>query len=144
MESLKSGIFAAAALCTGSLFIQCIHWVIFEKAAFASSYLWFTPLVICLMYKLLTLDSKKEKGISKLFVFGFGVALPLVISLAVSIYMIVSYPDLSVFSDTVQESGTARETIALYSGRMVLTSVYLAIFAGLNLVFEKVHGLVKK
>ena len=122
----------AAVMTAASLFIQIIHWVVFDKVQFDSLYLWFTPLIFCLMYRLLMADCEKGGKISKGFIFSFTVAVPFLLAVLVSVYMIVSYPDISTFFATMEETGVLSETIALYSGRITLTSGYLLVYSLLD------------
>lgn len=124
----------AAVMTAASLFIQIIHWVVFDKVQFDSAYLWFTPLIFCLMYRLLMADCESGGKISKGFIFSFTVAVPFLLALLVSVYMIISYPDISTFSAIKEETGSVSETISIYSGRIVLTSGYLLIYSLLDLL----------
>lgn len=124
----------AAIMTAASLFIQVIHWVVFDKIQFDSFYLWFTPLIFCFMYRLLMADCENGGKISKAFIFSFTVAVPLLLALGVSGYMILSYPDISTFSNEKEETGAVSEIISLYSGRLVLTSGYVLVYSLLDLM----------
>lgn len=130
---IKTTAGCAAVMTAASLFIQWAHWFIFEKIAFSSVYLGFTPLILCLMYRFMMADCENNGRFSKSFVFIFTVALPLVISVIVSIYMMWSYPDISTFSAN-EPKGLPSEMISLYSGRIVLTSAYLLVYSLIDLL----------
>ena len=142
--NIKSKAGCAAVMTAASLFAQWAHWFIYEKTEFSSFYLWFTPLVLCLMYRLLMADSESQGKFSKTFIFIFTVALPLLISLIISVYMLLSYPDISTFSDVKQEMGIPSELIALYSGRIIITSVYLLVYSGIDIIISKICRNLKK
>lgn len=143
MESLsiKSKAGSAAVMTAVSLFAQWAHWFIFEKIAFSSVYLWFTPLVLCLMYRFLMADCENKGRFSKSSIFIFTVIIPFAIVIIISIYMILKFPDLSTFSASKPESGTPSELISLYSGRLVLTSIYLIVYSVIDLlIISKIWG----
>lgn len=133
--SIKTTWGKALVMTAASLFIQVIHWVVFDKVQFDSTYLWFTPLIFCLMYRFLMADCENGGKISKSFIFCFTALIPFLLAVGVSVYMIISYPDISTFSATKEESGIISETVSLYSGRLVLTSGYLLIYSLLDLLF---------
>ena len=95
MESLnvKTKAGCAAVMTAASLFAQWAHWFIFEKIEFSSFYLFFTPLVLCFMYRLLMADSENGGRFSKPFIFIFTVALPLAAAFIISVFMLLNYPD---------------------------------------------------
>lgn len=132
--SIKSRAGAAAAMTAASLFAQWAHWFIYEKIEFSSVYLCFTPLVLCLMYRLLMADCESGGKFSKPFIFAFTVLVPFAVSAIISAYMMMSYPDISTFSASAPESGIPAEIISLYSGRLVLTSAYLLVYSLIDLL----------
>lgn len=146
--SIKSRAGAAAVMTAASLFAQWAHWFIYEKIEFSSVYLCFTPLVLCLMYRLLMADTESGGRFSKPFIFVFTVLVPFVISVVVSVYMLIAFPDISTFSVSQPEKGILSEKISLYSGRLVLTSAYLLVYSLLDLlivskVWEKMRSKSK-
>lgn len=146
MESLnvKTKAGCAAVMTAASLFAQWAHWFIFEKIEFSSFYLFFTPLVLCFMYRLLMADSENGGRFSKPFIFIFTVALPLAAAFIISVFMLLNYPDISMFSAVRQESGIPSELIALYSGRIFITSVYLLAYSGIDIFISKIWRNLKK
>lgn len=132
--SIKSRAGAAAIMTAASLFAQWAHWFIFEKTEFSSVYLCFTPLVLCLMYRLLMADCESGGKFSKPFIFIFTALVPFAVSFIISVYMMIAFPDISTFSASKQESGIPSELISLYSGRLVLTSLYLLLYSLVDLL----------
>lgn len=132
--SIKSRAGAGAVMAAASLFAQWAHWFVYEKIGFSSVYLCFTPLVLCLMYRLLMADCESGRKFSKPFVFVFTVLVPLAVSVIISVYMMLSFPDISTFSASEPERGIPTEIISLYSGRLVLTCAYLLVYSFLDLL----------
>ncbi len=132
--SIKSRTGAAAAMTAASLFAQWAHWFVYEKLGFSSVYLCITPLVLCLMYRLLMADCESGGKFSKPFIFVFTVLVPFAVSVIISVYMLIAFPDISTFSASAPEKGIPSEIISLYSGRLVLTSSYLLVYSLLDLL----------
>ena len=116
MESLnvKTKAGCAAVMTAASLFAQWAHWFIFEKIEFSSFYLFFTPLVLCFMYRLLMADSENGGRFSKPFIFIFTVALPLAAAFIISAFMLLNYPDKHVFSGQAGKRHTLRADCSLF------------------------------
>ena len=64
-----------------------------------------------------------------MFFFVFSAALPLAASAALALIMKRNYPELGIFGSDRGYTGSTEEKIALYAGRIVLTSAYLTVFA---------------
>ncbi len=123
-EQLKHGVIITAC----SLFAQGVHWFLFEKIAFESALLWLTPLILCMLYHCVMADSGKGKQYSRKMVFFCAVLLPFLIAAGVSLFTWLNYPHLSLYKDGVLPDGSFPEQLGLMSGRILLTSLYMAVF----------------
>ncbi|MBQ8296294.1 MAG: hypothetical protein IJX77_00755 [Ruminococcus sp.] len=133
-QSLKTGIIIAVL----SLFAQTLNWVAFEKIGYDAKFTLLTPLILCFMYHLVQLDAgSKEFNFSRRFFFGFSVALPFAAGLILTIVMLVLDPGISTFNPDADYTGTAPEIIATYAGRFMLTSLYMAVFALIDIPILK-------
>ncbi|MCR4862353.1 MAG: hypothetical protein K5884_07040 [Ruminococcus sp.] len=121
--------FTAASITAASLFCQWLNWFAYEKIGYVWGITLVTPLILCAVYHCVQLDGGREGSFSRRFVFVFGVAVPLLIGVLLTIVMLLVAPDISVFSPEAEYKGTVREVIATYAGRFVFTSMYLLIFA---------------
>ncbi len=130
--SIKSKTRCAAAMTAASLFAQWVHWFVFEKIEFSSLYLCFTPLILCLMYRFLMADCENKGRFTKIFINIFTIVVPLIISLIISLYILFKYPDTSTFSALKEEKNSPSELVSLYSGRLILTSLYLLVYSFLD------------
>ncbi|WP_298481739.1 hypothetical protein [uncultured Ruminococcus sp.] len=117
-----------------SLFLQLLHWVIYQWTSFPAGLLFLTPLLLCAVYHVYQSDTLENRGIRRLHVFFGGVLIPLVLSVLVSLGMFLHNPDMSLYHPFQEPQGGAAETVALYSGRMMLTSLYLLIFSGIDVL----------
>lgn len=112
-----------------SLFAQWVNWFIFEKIGYDSKFTLLTPLVLCLMYHLVQLDAGRDDGFSRRFFFLFSVAVPFMTGLLITLVLLLLDPGISTFSPDADYMGTAPEVISTYAGRFMVTSLYLAVFA---------------
>ncbi len=124
-QSIKTGIIIAVL----SLFMQTMNWVLFEKLGYDAKFTLITPLVLCLMYHFVQLDASRDGNLSRGFFFLFSVAVPFAFGLILTIVMLLTNPRISTFSADVPYTGTAPEVISTYAGRYMFTSLYMAIFA---------------
>ncbi len=124
----KEGFFTAAVIVVLSFFCQWINWFAFEKL----DYPWWaavfiTPAILCIMYHFVQLDAGQEGNFSRGFFFIFSVLVPLVLSAAVTIAVLMNV-DASYF-DLNETPASAGQVMATYTGRFTITSAYMLIFA---------------
>lgn len=112
-----------------SLFAQWVNWFIFEKIGYDPKFTLLTPLVLCLMYHLVQLDAGGEGSFSRRFFFIFSVAVPFLTGLLLTLVLLLLDPGISTFSPDADYKGTAPEVISTYAGRFMVTSLYLTVFA---------------
>lgn len=124
-QSWKTG----AVIALLSLFAQCINWVLFEKIGYSTVISLLTPLVLCLMYHLVQLDAGKNGCFSRSFFFIFSSAVPFIFGLVLTLVMLLLNPGISTFNPDAEYKGTVQEVISVYAGRFMVTSLYLAVFA---------------
>ncbi|MBR4628492.1 MAG: hypothetical protein IKO47_12525 [Ruminococcus sp.] len=111
--------FSALVIIILSLFVQCGSWFIFLKSGMSRILFILMPLILCIMYHFVQLDAGKHGNFSREFFFICAVAAPCIFSL---VMFFITF-DL----DSVDNS--TRGTIAKYSARIMFTSVFLIIFA---------------
>lgn len=121
--------FSAAVVTLLSLFCQFLNWFAFEKTGYPWWVALITPLVLCAMYHFVQLDAGGKSGYSRIFVFIFSAAVPLLLGIFVTLAVYLGDPQLSTFSADKEYTGTVRELVSLYSGRIAVTSAYLFVFA---------------
>lgn len=138
--SFRENPFTAAAVTAASLFCQWANWFVYEKINYAWGFTLVTPLVLCIMYHFVQLDGGREGSFSRRFFFVFSVAVPLLFGILLTGIMLLSAPEISVFSPEAEYRGTVREVIATYAGRFVFTSLYLLIFGIVDALILKKHG----
>ena len=63
--------------------------------------------------------------------------IPLVIGTALTLILYLKYPEMSPFDLDAEYTGSFRELAAVYSGRIVMTSAYLLIFAIIDIPILK-------
>ena len=135
--SFRENVFTAVAVTAASLFCQWANWFVYEKINYAWGFTLVTPLVLCLMYHFVQLDGGRKDSFSRRFFFIFSVAVPLLFGILLTGIMLLSAPDISVFSPEAEYRGTVRETIATYAGRFIFTSLYLLVFAVIDAFLQK-------
>ena len=133
----KASFVSAAAIFMMSMFSQWLNWYIYEKMEYGWGYMLLTPLILCFMYHFVQMDAGKHGNFSRRFFFLFSVALPLIFSTAVTVLLFIFSPELSIFDSYEEYSGNFIETIAIYAGRIMITSVYLLIFAVIDIPLLK-------
>lgn len=116
----------------GSLFLQILHWLIYQWTAFPVQMLLLTPLLLCAAYHVCQSDTIENRGISRRNVFFWGVLMPLFIAMLVSVICYVQSPSMALYHSSAEPIVGVVQMMALYAGRTVLTSMYLLIFAGLD------------
>ncbi|MDO4863159.1 MAG: hypothetical protein Q4A05_03215 [Ruminococcus sp.] len=121
--------FSAAVMTVLSLFCQFLDWFAFEKIGYPWWVALITPLLLCAMYHFVQLDAGGNSGYSRIFVFIFSAAVPLLLGIFVTVAVYLGDPQISTFSADREYTGTVRELISLYSGRIAVTSAYLCAFA---------------
>lgn len=122
-----------------SIFVHVLHWVAYEFTAFS---LWFaavTPLVICLIYHLFQSDCEETFHISRKQVFLGTVIIPLAAALIVSVLIFVNNPNLGLYAVHGQLTGSFIEKIGLYSGRMIISGVYLLVFSAIDVPLLRIQ-----
>lgn len=131
----KAGFMSALVIFISSIFMYVMIWIAYEKLDYSEIYNFITPLILCFMYHGVMLDTDKNGSFSGKFFFIFSVIIPLLTSLALTGIMYAFYPDLSVFNNNTSYKAAPIETIAVYSGRIVYTSVYLLVFVLIDIPF---------
>ncbi len=140
-EVKEYGLLKGAVITACSLFAQWAHWFIYEKSGMWSGFLIVSPLALCFMYSLVMYECRENKRYSGVFIFVFSVVLPLLISFALCEFMLLCYPELSVFSEYGSVKGTPKEIISIYSGRIFLTSLYLLAYSAVDvLAVQRIAG----
>jgi hypothetical protein len=120
---------SAAVITVLSLFCQFLNWFAFEKIGYPWWTALITPLLLCAMYHFVQLDAGGNSGYSRIFVFIFSAAVPLLLGIFLTLAVFLGSPDISTFNPEAEYRGTAAELISLYSGRFAVTSLYLCVFA---------------
>ena len=129
MKSFEQTPFTALVITLSSLFCQWVNWFAYEKINFDWSYTLFTPLILCLMYHLVQMEAGKNGNFSRKFFFIFSALIPFIFSVILFLVVFLLNPDISVFNAEIQYTGTIIENIATYLGRFCFTSLYLIVFA---------------
>lgn len=112
-----------------SVFMQWLNWFAFEKIGYSWRYTLITPLILCLMYHLVQLDAGGKECFSRKFFFVFSAAVPFLVGILLTLIMLILNPEISNFNPEADFSGTVQEVITTYSGRIIVTSLYLMVFA---------------
>jgi hypothetical protein len=120
---------SAAVITVLSLFCQFLNWFAFEKIGYPWWTALITPLLLCAMYHFVQLDAGGNSGYSRIFVFIFSAAVPLLLGIFLTLAVFLGSPDISTFNPEAEYRETAAELISLYSGRFAVTSLYLCVFA---------------
>ena len=81
------------------------------------------------MYHLVQLDAGQKDGFSRRFFFLFAVFVPFAVGFIITLLILLLDPGISTFNPEADYQGTAAEIISTYAGRFMLTSLYLAAFA---------------
>lgn len=120
---------SAAVITVLSLFCQFLNWFAFEKIGYPWWTALITPLLLCAMYHFVQLDAGGKSGYSRIFVFIFSAAVPLLLGIFLTLAVFFGNPDISTFDPEAEYRGSVPELTALYSGRFIVTSLYLCVFA---------------
>lgn len=135
MKTWKKIIFVV--LC--SLFLQLLHWLVYQWTSFSAGLLFLTPLLLCAVYHVYQSDTLENRGLRRLHVFLGGVLIPLLLSGMVSLALFLHDPDMSLYHAFQEPEGNAAETAALYAGRIMLTSLYLLLFSGIDVLLLRLQ-----
>ena len=127
-----------------SLFCQFINWFAFEKIGYSWWIALLTPLILCMMYHFIQLDAGAKSGYSRIFVFIFSAAVPLLLGIFLTLAIFLKSPDISTFNLDAEYNGTVSEFLSLYSGRISVTSLYLCIFALIDIPILKACDKARK
>ena len=117
------------AVTAASLFLQVLHWALYQWLDFSPLLLALTPLLLCGAYHAVQSDTTAHRGIRRRTVFLAGVLTPLLLSLLLSLGFFLHDPDMSLYHPFAVSQGGAEETAARYAGRVMLTSLYLLVFS---------------
>ncbi|MBQ3915275.1 MAG: hypothetical protein II690_01675 [Ruminococcus sp.] len=109
-----------------SLFCQWLNWFAFEKIDYPWQITLITPLLLCVMYHMVQLDAGSEGCFSRRFFYIFSAVVPLIIGILLSAAMFLADP--TIFDPDTPFQGSISESIASYSGRFIVTSLYLVVF----------------
>lgn len=133
-----STAFSALAIFIISLGFQLLHWYLYEMLQFDAALLCVTPLILVLGYYIVIRDTGNGHTLPKRFIFAFGCIAPLVLGAVLSVACYFNDPNLSIFIGVQSDSDTKLKIIlALYSFRVVLTSLYLTIAALVIYAFSR-------
>lgn len=127
------GMFSAVVITVLSLFAQWLNWFAFEKIGYSWWIALITPLILCMMYHFVQLDAGGKSGFSRIYFFIFSAAVPFLLGILLTILIYLGDPDISTFNPEAEYAGTVQELISLYSGRISVTSLYLMIFAAIDI-----------
>lgn len=129
-----------------SLFLQLFHWLIYQWVSFPAGLLFLTPLLLCAVYHVYQSDTAESRGLRRLEVFFSGVLIPFLLCALFSGILFLQNPDLYLYHANMLPTGGRTETIALYAGRMMLTSCYVLVFSGLDVLLLRLqdHHLRQK
>lgn len=119
-------------LALSSLFLQVLHWLLYQWIGFSAGFLALTPMLLCAGYHIYQSDTVQNRGIGRKPVFFGTVLIPLVIGILVSLGMFLHNPDMSLYHPSAMPENSVSEVAALYAGRVVLTSGYLLVFSGID------------
>lgn len=131
--SYKASLFTALVITVMSLFMQWFIWFAYEKLDKEWYFNLVSPLVLCMMYHFVQLDAGKNGNFSRKFFFIFSIIVPLTLGIAVTLLIYVMNPDISVFNMDRDYEGTAKEIVITYAGRFIYTSLYMLIFAVIDI-----------
>lgn len=135
--SYKASPFTALMTVSLSLFMQWFIWYLYEKAGYGWGFNLLTPLILCMMYHFVQLDAGLHGNFSRRFCFIWAVIVPLLFSTALTLGIYLSHPHLSLFDPAEDYTGSPAEVVGTYAGRMIFTSVYLLIFAIIDIPILK-------
>lgn len=138
------GPVSAVVITLMSLFCQILNWLALEKMDYSWWVGLITPLILCAMYHFVQLDAGKENGYSRLFFFIFSAAVPLLLGISVTAAVFLGNPDISTFNPEASFNGTAQEMLSLYTGRIAVTSLYVTIFAVIDIPILKARDKAGK
>lgn len=111
-----------SVLLLGSLFVQIAVWAIYSFLELNMFLCGISVIVTAMLYHGIQLE--EETGLSRKGVFFATILTPFVIGAAVTIVMLMRYPDLS------QTGGSPLlQMISLYSARLTINGVVLLLFA---------------
>ncbi len=117
-----------------SLLLQLIHWLVYHFTAFPAQLLFLTPLILCAAYHAVQSDSLQNRGVSRWLCFFAAVLVPLLLSILVSVVVYLRAPDLPVFHPMLPQTPSFLGNIALFSGRLTITSFYLLVFSAIDVI----------
>lgn len=120
-----------------SLFAQWVNWFAFEKIEYNEKFTFLTPLILCFMYHLVQLEANGTDNFSRRFFFIFSVAAPFLFGLILTLIILLLNPGISTFSPDVDYTGTVPEVVSVYAGRFMVTSLYMAVFAAIDIPLLK-------
>lgn len=133
----RGGVMSAAVVFVLSLFVQWLNWFAYDKLDYPWGITLVTPLILCVMYHFVAFDAGKNGNFSRRFLFLFAAVLPLVFGVLATVVMFLTNPDISTFNADADYKGSAAEIVSTYSGRFVITSLYLLIFGIIDIPLLK-------
>ncbi len=111
-----------SVLLLGSLFVQIAVWAIYSFLELNMLLCGISVIVTAMLYHGIQLE--EETGLSRKGVFFATILTPFVIGAAVTVVMLMRYPDLS------QTGGSPLlQTVSLYGARLTINGVVLLLFA---------------
>lgn len=123
-----------------SLFCQWLNWFAFEKIGYSWVFTLITPLILCLMYHFVQMDAGREGNFTRGFFFLCAVVIPFILGVLITVFMVFEAPDISLFDPKAEYTDSVKESIAAYAGRICFTSLYLAVFALIDIPLQKLSG----
>ena len=80
---------SAAVITVLSLFCQFLNWFAFEKIGYPWWTALITPLLLCAMYHFVQLDAGGNSGYSRIFVFIYSAAVPLLLGIFLTLAVLL-------------------------------------------------------
>lgn len=133
----RGGVMSAVVVFVLSIFVQWLNWFAYDKLDYHWGLTLATPLILCAAYHFVALDSGKNGNFSRKFLYIFAAVLPLIFGIMLTAVMFVTNPDISTFNAEAEYEGKAAEIVSTYSGRFVITSLYLVIFGIIDMPLLK-------
>lgn len=117
----------------GSLFLQIFCWAMYSLLEMRIWMCGLSAVVTALLYHFL--QTEEQTGLSRRNVFFAAILVPLLLSLAVTVFQLVKYPNLSLLSASLDGVTPMTETVSLYAARLLLNGLFLLIFAAADRAF---------
>lgn len=97
--------------------------------------------VLCALYHALQAEPPEKRGMRRSKLFAAAVAFPLVLSVLVTVGCFLYNPDLPVFHPLMEQTPSVVGYVALFSGRITITSLYGLAFARLDVLLLRLQEI---